>query len=434
MYPVDPSRPTHPSRPAHPSGPAHSLGIGARRERLSPVVTTGLDLLFPPRLRQLDDQDPVGPLWRAAQIFRLAAFGYALGFQIVINHDLTRPGVTWVLFALMAIANIWWAAGYLVGFGRRWWFVATEVAVSVVMMLSTSYVADMEWVANNQTWPTTLWMTNCVLSCALLGGPLWGIFGGAAVGLTNFYVKGEIFLNFGRNATALLLLMAGLAVGLAASRARVTHERLTTAIRAAVQASERERLAREVHDGVLQVLALISRRGTEIGGETAELAGLAAQQEKRLRRLIATQPGADLSLDDPAADTDLGTAIRALAGDTVSVSTPPDPVPLPDRTITEVLRAVENILGNTALHAGAGAHSYLLLEDLDDEIMVSVRDDGVGIAPGRLAEAREAGRMGIERSIVGRIEDLGGSARLHSEPGAGTEWELTIPVAEDRER
>ncbi len=89
------------------------------------------------------------PLWRAAQIFRLASFCYALGFQIVVNHDLDRPGLTWALFGLLAVANIWWAAGYLVGFGRRWWFVASEVAVSAVMMLSTSYVAT--WLG----WRTT---------------------------------------------------------------------------------------------------------------------------------------------------------------------------------------------------------------------------------------------------------------------------------------
>ncbi|MGC4935485.1 MacS family sensor histidine kinase [Gordonia sp. DT30] len=395
----------------------------------SAVIATGFDRIFPPWLR-VDDTDPVGPLWRGAQLFRLASFAYALGFQIVINHDLERPGLAWVLFGLLTAANMWWAAGYLAGFGRHWWFVASEVAVSVVMMLSTSYVADTEWVAANQTWPTTLWMTNCVLSCALLGGPLWGLLGGAAIGVTNFYVKGELFLNFGRNATALLLLMTGVAIGLAASRARLTHERLSAAIRTAAQAGERERLAREVHDGVLQVLALVARRGGEIGGETAELARLAAQQEERLRRLIAARP-VDVETD---ADSDLGAALRALADATVSVSTPSDPVPLPPGVLSEVMAAIGNILTNSAQHGGPDVHSYLLLEDLDDEVIISIRDTGVGIAPGRLEQARAEGRMGVDRSIVGRIDDLGGRAQLRSEPGTGTEWELTIPVEKGRQR
>ena len=60
--------------------------------------------------------------------------------------------------------------------------------------------------------------------------------------------------------------------------------------------------------------------------------------------------------------------------------------------------------------------------------MVSVRDDGVGIAPGRLPEAVADGRMGISQSIVGRIEALGGTAVLDTGPDMGTEWELTVPV------
>ena len=51
-----------------------------------------------------------------------------------LNGDLDRPGLTWVLFGLMTAANVWWAAGYLIGFGRRWWFVAIEVAVSAVLL------------------------------------------------------------------------------------------------------------------------------------------------------------------------------------------------------------------------------------------------------------------------------------------------------------
>ena len=50
---------------------------------------------------------------------------------------------------------------------------------------------------------------------------------------------------------------------------------------------ERERLARTVHDGVLQTLAFIHRRGGELGGEAARLGGMAAEQEGRLRALVS---------------------------------------------------------------------------------------------------------------------------------------------------
>ena len=57
-----------------------------------------------------------------------------------------------------------------------------------------------------------------------------------------------------------------------------------------------------------------------------------------------------------------------------------------------------------------------------------MRDDGCGIAPGRLEEAAAQGRMGITQAIIGRVESLGGSVSLKSAPGAGTEWELTAPA------
>nr|BFE68060.1 hypothetical protein GCM10020092_013610 [Actinoplanes digitatis] len=56
-----------------------------------------------------------------------------------------------------------------------------------------------------------------------------------------------------------------------------------------------------------------------------------------------------------------------------------------------------------------------------------MRDEGPGIAPERLDEAEEQGRLGVAQSIRGRIADLGGAVRITSAPGQGTEVELTLP-------
>ena len=61
------------------------------------------------------------------------------------------------------------------------------------------------------------------------------------------------------------------------------------------------------------------------------------------------------------------------------------------------------------------------------ELVLSVRDDGPGVAPERLAASAAEGRLGVRQSIVGRLEDLGGTAELTSAPGQGAEWELTLP-------
>ena len=59
--------------------------------------------------------------------------------------------------------------------------------------------------------------------------------------------------------------------------------------RAAAAAAERARLARAVHDGVLQVLAAGPAPRRELGGEAAELGRLAGEQESALRSLIRQQ-------------------------------------------------------------------------------------------------------------------------------------------------
>ncbi|EON32033.1 Signal transduction histidine kinase [Gordonia terrae C-6] len=386
----------------------------------------------PDRLARVVDNDPVGPLWRGAQIFRLLSYLYALGFQIAVNPDLDRGGVAWVLFGLLSVWTLASGIGYFVGFARNLVWVGVEVVVVCALMLSTSYVADAEWAWNNQTWPTTLWATNAVISVAILTGPVGGIVAGLIVGGTSTFVKGELNLDFGRNATIIVIVATGMAVGLAAANARRVQEQLSRAARIAAAAEERERLSREVHDGVLQVLALIARRGREIGGPTDELATLAAEQERTLRRLISdtdepVPASPDALSPDPQRSVDLAAVLRAFAADRISVSAPADAVMVPAHTGSEIRAAVGNALDNVANHAGPGARAYILVEDLGRDVVVSVRDDGIGISDGRLAEAVTQGRVGVSKSIVGRIESLGGTAQLDTEPGAGTEWEFTVP-------
>ncbi|HEU4421165.1 MAG TPA: ATP-binding protein, partial [Pilimelia sp.] len=213
---------------------------------------------------------------------------------------------------------------------------------------------------------------------------------------------------------------------------------------------ERERLARGIHDSVLQVLAMVQRRGAKLDGEAGELARLAGQQEAALRALIATGPVA-------AGDgvVDLRTVLNVYAGPAVSVAVPAVPVPLPARVAREVGAAVGAALANVERHCGPAARAWVLVEDeaglraddpaelvADDAaglradeaaghrggvVTVTVRDDGPGIPGERLGEAAAEGRLGVAQSIRGRIADLGGTARITSAPGEGTEIELRIP-------
>ncbi|MDI6100828.1 ATP-binding protein [Actinoplanes sp. NEAU-A12] len=194
-------------------------------------------------------------------------------------------------------------------------------------------------------------------------------------------------------------------------------------IRREAAAAERDRLARPIHDGVLQVLALVQREGAGLGGRGAQLAALAAEQEAALRNLL-NSGGAPTG---SASETNLQAALTALSSPSVEVSAPATPVVLPAGTVAEITAAVQAAVDNVRQHAGAGARTWILLEDESDGVRVTVRDDGVGFDPRRLGEAARAGRLGVAQSMRGRISDLGGRTTIHSRPGEGAEVEFWVP-------
>ncbi|WP_409371251.1 MacS family sensor histidine kinase [Mycolicibacterium fluoranthenivorans] len=368
--------------------------------------------------------DPAAPLWRAAQVFRLFSWVYAGVFFVSKNSELDRPVLGMVLFGVLTVWSVACAVAYLRGFGRNRVWVLAEVAVVVVLMATTPVVASAQWTSANQAWPTTLWATNAVVSSAILAGPVPGMVTGLIVMGTAAALKGTIAVDLVRTPTILIELAVGLAVGMAASTARRAHAELERATRLAAALAERERLSRQVHDGVMQVLALVSRRGREIGGEAAQLAEVAGEQERALRRLVSV---ADTAQVGGISVTDLGALLRGYASDRVAVSLPAAAVYLDARVADEVLAAAVNVLTNVERHAGPGAKAYVLLEDLGGSVVVSIRDDGPGIPAGRLAEAENEGRVGVSKSIRGRMQALGGDAVLTTSEGGGTEWELTVP-------
>ncbi len=111
----------------------------------------------------------------------------------------------------------------------------------------------------------------------------------------------------------------------------------------------------------------------------------------------------------------------------MTVSCPAGAVPLADAPARALAAATGEALDNVRRHAGDDAQAWVLVEDDGTAVTVSVRDNGLGFADGRLAEAEAAGRLGVAQSIKGRMRDVGGTACLRSSPGQGTEVELRVP-------
>lgn len=87
-------------------------------------------------------------------------------------------------------------------------------------------------------------------------------------------------------------------------------------------------------------------------------------------------------------------------------------------------RAVGQCLVNVRRHAGTDQAEIVLYGDASS-VTVMVVDDGVGFDPA----APRPDRLGLAHSVVGRVEQVGGSAQVWSMPGSGTSVVLTVPTA-----
>jgi signal transduction histidine kinase len=228
-----------------------------------------------------------------------------------------------------------------------------------------------------------------------------------------------------------ILVLLGGCIGYCADLSREGHAALGEALRVQAEVRERDRLARTVHDGVLQTLSFIHRRGIDLGGEAGELATLAADQERLLRALVSKVPGLPAPREShltagAVGQLDLRSVLGRYADRAVNVIPPAGPVLMAAPVAEELAGAVGAALDNVRRHAGVDAQAWILIEDKGRDVTVTIRDNGVGVPTGRLAEAATSGRMGMTDSIVGRMGDLGGTATFESRPGAGTCLELTV--------
>jgi len=362
----------------------------------------------------------VAALWRAIDVLRAIALGWAAWVSSTRVSTMDRPWLAWVVLGVLAA----WTAAMFLHRSRTAAVVGTELALAVVAVLATRWVDPPEVITAGARTVPGIWPAAAVVAWSVLRGWRGGLLAAAVVAAADLVEVAEPTENTVNN--IILLLLLGGCVGYCADLAREGHAALREAIRLQAQVRERDRLARTVHDGVLQTLSYIHRRGTDMGGGTRELAVMAAEQERLLRTLVSGVPARPAEqLVDGAAD--LRTVLQRHAEGSVQVAAPADPVLLRHQVAEELSAVVREVLDNVRRHAGDGACAWVLIEDRDDHVVVTVRDDGVGVAPGRLAEAAAAGRMGVSHSIHGRINDLGGRAVYDSRPGGGTTVELVLP-------
>ncbi|MGW1619642.1 MacS family sensor histidine kinase [Streptomyces sp. NPDC002172] len=381
------------------------------------------------------------PLWRALTGYRVLTLLYAIGLFASAYDDYDRLGVA---IAYYAVLTVWTLATLprvqsAAACTKR--FLAVDLAIALTGIVLTPWVVTQGHIDRGGPTLPSIWTAGSVLAYALKGGWRWAAFASTPVAAANLVERGHPARDTVHN--VILVWVASIAIGYVVEVARASERTLARALEIEAATRERERLARDIHDSVLQVLAMVQRRGTVLGGDAAELGRLAGEQEVALRTLVSggLVPPSRVSEDeaqgavvrlveeepDDGGPVDLRMLLSRYVGSRVSLAEPGASVELPPGAARELAAAVGAALDNVRRHAGDGARAWILVEDEPGEVVVTVRDDGPGIPEGRLAQAEGEGRLGVAQSIRGRLRDLGGSAELFSTPGQGTEVELKVP-------
>ena len=341
----------------------------------------------------------------------LAWVGIVVG---ITSDELRRPWVAGMavgaafLFTVLTTAWVGPARHLLVARPM----LATEVAVAVALVLADGFAYDDGHAFAGSQSIASVWPLAAVLSAGAALGVRWGAATGALLGAARVVsvlgngardLDGEQLLSLVN--TAAFYVVAGL-VAAYITRLLRTAEREISAARA------RQELARRLHDGVLQTLAVVQRRSTD-----EDLVRLAREQDRDLRRFLF---GVEEQATDPR---DLVAALRAVAArfeDDYGVRAEvlaPFPLPkLRGEEVDALRRAVGEALTNAGKHAGAGRLTIFVEPDEDGRVFCSVKDDGTGFD----MTATTVG-VGITHSIVERMREAGGRAEVRSNPGHGTE-------------
>jgi signal transduction histidine kinase len=383
------------------------------------------------------------PLWRALTGYRVLTVLYAIGLFATAYDRFARP---WVAVGFFAFLLVWTLATLPRVSGaakctKR--FLAADLTVALVGIMLTRVADSASRIDSGGPTLPSIWTAGAVLAFAIKGGWRWAAFASTLVAAANLVERGAPARDTVHN--VVLVWVASIAIGYVVEVARASERTLARALEIEATTRERERLARDIHDGVLQVLAMVQRRGSALGGEAAELGRMAGEQEVALRTLVSgglvpvSRVSEDAALgavvravdepDDegPAGPVDLRALLARYTTARVTLSEPGAPVPLDPPVARELAAAVGAALDNVRKHVGPDARAWILVEDEPDAVIVTVRDDGPGIPEGRLAQAEGEGRLGVALSIRGRLRELGGAAELISVPGQGTEVELKVP-------
>ena len=368
---------------------------------------------------------------------RVVGIVCALVSVLAVATSLAVPALPLVVgFTCIAVM-----IGALVAFGwngSTWWTALTVLSgLGAVAVLATAVAPDDRGVIASALVPLAGGGLASLLM-AQRGHPV-GLGIAAAAGVVSIalmsWASGTVLSLPVSGVLLGWVLVAVVAVWISRSIPRVARRIYTigTAHRAERQASEteaqRRQGARLLHDTVLATLTLLAHSG--VGVSEHAMREQAAEDARLLRhlRLGATpqpQQSGDYSLTRTE-ESPLGQTLESVKQRFGRMGLEvawhgTGQVLLPTHVLDAFLLALGECLENVRRHAGVPEAHVTIVHD-EAMVRAMVTDSGVGFE----LDAVSSERLGFKESVVNRLREVGGDARLFSAPGSGTTVVLEAP-------
>lgn len=339
------------------------------------------------------------------------------GWEWAQGDSITQPAVVGVLCVAATAFTVW--ATVMLRVHPEVLLVPSAVVIEVVIAVTLGVADGYAFDGTQSQHFGSAWPLASVLTAGIAFGLIAGLGVGAVVGLAG--LGGELVSSGLRQTTVSAgVVSSGVLYALAGGASGLATSRLRAAERALAVAQAREEVARALHDGVLQTLAVVQRRSDD-----DELVALAAEQERELRdylfgaraRTGTTEAGPEVvdGLRQAAARAERVHGLRVQV--VVAGALPP----WMDQCAPAVIGAVAEALTNASKHGHADTATVFVEETDEGDLFCSVKDSGVGFEPDGTTEG-----IGLTRSIRARISEVGGDAEIQSRPGSGTEIRLRV--------
>lgn len=378
------------------------------------------------------------------RLLQRSARVYGLGFTVVSAVCFALPGAVPPLVLLTGLALYLVVAGGLIatGLSRSVWWPALTLAAGIgivaavalaagpptpaaslaIVHLGAAALASTALVLTRGAGRIALLVAGAVLSVGVVA---WAEFDVPAQALRN---GGTVAVGWG------LAVLVTVWIGAGVPQVAKRIASIGRAHRAERQASEleaqRRQSARLLHDTVLATLTLLAHSG--MGVKPEALRAQAGEDADLLRQLrLGTAPVAPAADGSPMPvapdDTVLGTTLESVKQRFGRMGLRVNwhgtgQVLLPSEVLDAFLLALAECLENVRRHSGVN-EAHVTITDDENTVRALVTDSGVGFDIADIDEAK----LGFTESVVGRLREVGGSARLFSAPGAGTTVALEVP-------